>query len=45
MKMPPKKKARVDADATEANLSWTVDDVVKLPYDNNCVSSEILRYT
>ena len=23
VKMPPKKKARVDPDATEANLSWT----------------------
>ena len=25
--MPPKKKARVDPDATEANLSWTDDEV------------------
>ena len=27
VKMPPKKKARVDPDATEANLSWTDDEV------------------
>ena len=29
VKMPLKKKARVDPDATEANLSWT-DDKVEL---------------
>ena len=27
VKMPPKKKARVDPDAAEANLSWTDDEV------------------
>ena len=27
VKMAPKKKARVDPDATEANLSWTDDEV------------------
>ena len=26
-KMPPRKKARVDSDATEANLNWTDDEV------------------
>ena len=26
-KMPPKKKARVDSDVTEANLNWTDDEV------------------
>ena len=25
--MPPKKKARVDPDGTETNLSWTDDEV------------------
>ena len=35
VKMQPKKKAKVDPDATEANLSWTDDEVVKLPCDNN----------
>ena len=27
VKMAPKKKARVDTDSTEANLSWTDDEV------------------
>ena len=35
VKMPPKKKARVDRDPDAVDLSWTDDEVVKLPYDNN----------